>query len=37
VSATLEGLPGRRIGSLAEVEAVDREARQLAQALLARI
>jgi 1-deoxy-D-xylulose-5-phosphate reductoisomerase len=36
VLATLEGLPGRRIGSLAEVDAVDREARLLAQALLTR-
>ena len=37
VSAALEGLPGRRIGSLVEVEAVDREARRFAHDLLARI
>jgi 1-deoxy-D-xylulose-5-phosphate reductoisomerase len=37
VSAALEGLPGRRIGSLAEVDDVDREARRFAHSLVARI
>jgi 1-deoxy-D-xylulose-5-phosphate reductoisomerase len=36
VSGTLERLPGRAISSLAEVEDVDREARRVAESLIAR-
>jgi 1-deoxy-D-xylulose-5-phosphate reductoisomerase len=36
VSGTLERLPGRAVSSLAEVEDVDREARRVAESLIAR-
>ena len=36
VAATLERLPGRAIASLAEVQSVDREARGIAEGLIAR-